>query len=79
MLPVRTTVRRADDRAAAFSEQALACSGLPVGTIRPTMFLERALNREVTYSDISPEDWERERLGCPRSSIFLPEVFAVCR
>jgi hypothetical protein len=51
-LPVRNTVRREDDQAAAVSEQALPSSGLPVATMRPTMFLASALNREVTSCDI---------------------------
>src|SRR5215472_7685337 len=136
-MSIQNTTPSHQQRQQWLSEQALAWSGLPVVTIRPTMFLESffpfagqtirdrgrielpfgrgktnpvaaadvarvvatvlaepgphlgrvyeltgprsqdmyrvarefsdALNREVTYSDISPEDWERElkRLGLP--------------
>jgi NAD(P)H dehydrogenase (quinone) len=137
-MSIRNTTRSPQQRQHWLSEQALAWSGLPVVTIRPTVFLEGfflpltgpsvrdrgrielpfgqgktnpvaaadvarvvaavlaepgphvgriyeltgpqsqdmhglareysdALNREVTYSDIPPEDWERElrRVGLP--------------
>lgn len=136
-MSIQNTTPSTQQRQHWLSEQALAWSGLPVVTIRPTMFLETffplagpavrdrgrielpfgqgktspvaaadvarvvatvvaepgphlgrvyeltgprsqnmhevarefsdALNREVTYSDISPEDWERElqRQGLP--------------
>jgi NAD(P)H dehydrogenase (quinone) len=137
-MSIRNTTRSPQQRQHWLSEQALAWSGLPIVTIRPTVFLEGfflpltgpsvrdrgrielpfgqgktnpvaaadvarvvdavlaepgphvgriyeltgpqsqdmhglareysdALNREVTYSDIPPEDWERElrRVGLP--------------
>src|SRR5258706_15868661 len=132
-MSIQNTTSSGQQRQHWLSEQALAWSGLPVVTIRPTMFLEsffqlaaptvrargrievpfgrgktspdvarvvaavladpgphlgriyeltgprsqdmngvaqeysEALNREVTYSDIPPEDWERElnRVGLP--------------
>ena len=88
-MSIQNTTSSGQQRQHWLSEQALAWSGLPVVTIRPTVFLEGfflpltgprsqdmhgvareysdALNREITYSDIPPEDWERElkRAGLP--------------
>src|SRR6266849_2772078 len=111
-MSIQNTTPSPQQRQHWLSEQALAWSGLPVVTIRPTVFLEgfflpltgpavladpgphlgrvyeltgprsqdmhgvaqeysNALNREVTYSDIPPQDWEQElnRAGLPEHLI----------
>jgi uncharacterized protein YbjT (DUF2867 family) len=89
-MSIQNTTPSPQQRQHWLSEQALAWSGLPVVTLRPTVFLEgffleltgplsqdlhgiareysEALNREVTYADIPPEDWEQElkRVGLPQ-------------